>query len=228
MNTNTIFYNSDYIVIEYIDLIKSPYLVLLSIIKNNDKLREILKIEQIEFLDDASLCEWYINRKHQNFFIDLNRYPDIITDKQMDEILNEQMTITTKFYENTNFLNLVDMLRIVPSMKIVNGIIIYNPHESSYASEELKNEVGTNFTFMNDWNEVMEKAGSNSTYFISDIDKIILMKEKGILKCSSVTLPIEYRYNRKNMKEMKYDLKEIYKECPFKISFFNSCTKPEE
>ena len=43
---DTIFYNSDYIVIEYIDLIKSPYMVLLTQLQKNRKIREVLMIEK--------------------------------------------------------------------------------------------------------------------------------------------------------------------------------------
>ena len=70
-SNDSIFKNADYIVIEYIDMVKSPYLLLLNAMRRNDKIREILKLEQVDNLDDISLYEWYINRKHQNFLIDL-------------------------------------------------------------------------------------------------------------------------------------------------------------
>lgn len=57
----SVFLNSDYVVIQYIDMIKSPYLVLLDIIRTNPNLREVLKIEEIETFDTAALYEWYVN-----------------------------------------------------------------------------------------------------------------------------------------------------------------------
>ena len=82
--SNTIFLNSDYIVIEYIDIIKSPYIVLLNHIRRNKRIREILNLEEIDNLGEDGLIEWYINRKHQNFLIDLCRYPDRISESDLD------------------------------------------------------------------------------------------------------------------------------------------------
>mgnify|MGYP001091783510 CR=1 FL=1 len=50
--TETIFYNADYLVIEYLDFIKSPYFVLLQYIQKNEKLRPILRLEEIESFDN--------------------------------------------------------------------------------------------------------------------------------------------------------------------------------
>ena len=61
---NTIFYNADYIVVEYIDLIKSPYLLLLDQIRKNPKINEIMNIDEIDFLSDDGLYEWYRSEEH--------------------------------------------------------------------------------------------------------------------------------------------------------------------
>ena len=228
----SIFYNSDYIVIEYIDLIKSPYLILLNLIRQNPKLKQILKIEQIEFLDDASLYEWYINIKHLYFFIDLNKYPDLISNEQLYEILDDQLASTPIMHEEAVLLPLTDMLKVLSKRRLVNDIIIYYPHNNDFAKKDLEYSIGVEYTFMNDFEEVLKKCGANSTYFLSDINKINIMKEKGVLNFSSITLPIEYRYNKKNMEEMKIDLDELLKDHPFKLSYTRACTfedhRPEE
>lgn len=224
---DTIFYNADYIVIEYIDILKSPYLILLDQIRKNDRINEILNIDSIRYLDDASLYEWYINRKHQNFFIDLNRYPDKITNEQLDELLEEQMMLTPRFYQDANPLILCDFLKVLKRRKLVKDVIIYHPHKNFFAKNDLESMMQTQYTFMSDFNKVMDIAKENSTYFLSDVSHLDEMKEKGILKFSSVTIPIEYRYNKKNMKEYKYDFDELFKENPFKLSFFRACTFEE-
>lgn len=224
---DTIFYNADYIVIEYIDILKSPYLILLDQIRKNDRINEILNIDSIRYLDDASLYEWYINRKHQNFFIDLNRYPDKITNEQLDELLEEQMMLTPRFYQDANPLILCDFLKVLKKRKLVKDVIIYHPHKNFFAKNDLESMMQTQYTFMSDFNKVMDIAKENSTYFLSDVSHLDEMKEKGILKFSSVTIPIEYRYNKKNMKEYKYDFDELFKENPFKLSFFRACTFEE-
>jgi hypothetical protein len=225
-NVGTIFYNADYVVIEYMDLIKSPYLVLLGVLKENPRIREILKIEDIQYYDDAALCEWYIQRKHKNFLMDLYRFPENL-DKdatRLDELLNDQICLTPKFYEYATPLRMVDSLISIHTQNIAKGIIIYHPHDNDFAKKDLKQLTGIDFTFMSDFKEVMKKAGHNSTYFLSDIDHLMEMKEYGVLKFSSVTLPIEYRYNKKNMEDMKYDLVELAHECPFKFSYYLACS----
>lgn len=227
INNETIFYNADYVVIEYIDMIKSPYLLLLNSLKKNDKIREIIKVEQIEFLDELALYEWYINRKHQNFLIDLNRYPDQLTDEMMDALLDDQISLTPKFYEYANLLAIGAFLSLEWNSKLVKDIIIYHPHNNKYAEENLNSIFNRKFTFKNDFNEVLDIAKANSTYFLSDINKISAMKEKDLLKFSSITLPVEYRYNKKNMNDFKLDFDELFKENPFKLSYMRTCTIEE-
>ena len=229
---DSIFLNADYIVIEYIDIVKSPYLMLLGSMRKNDRIREILKLEQVDNLDDISLYEWYINRKHQNFLIDLNRYPDQISNEDLDVLLDDQLGITPIFYEYANLLSIGSLLALKWSDKLAKDIIIYHPHNNNYAEKNLNNIFNREFHFMNNFDDVMDLAKSNSTYFLSDINKINTMKEKDILKLSSITLPIEYRYNKKNMNDFKIDFEELFKENPFKLSYMRTCTveadEPEE
>lgn len=225
--SDTIFYNADYVVIEYIDMIKSPYLILLNHIRRNDRIREILKLEQIDNLDDVSLYEWYINRKHQNFLMDLNRYPDQISKEDMDGILEEQMNITPMWYNEANVLLLGPMLSKFKSQKFAKNIIIYHPHNNDYAKKNLEEIFGTEYIYVSEFEEAVDMAKENSTYFISDVDKLNILKDKGYLGFSSVTIPVEYRYNKKNMNDFKFDFMSLYKEHPFKLSYMRTCTLVE-
>ena len=225
----TIFFNADYIVIEYIDMIKSPYIILLNAIRQqNKKIREILKIEEVEYLSDTGLYEWYRNRKHQNFLIDLNRYPDEISEESLDELLESQINLKSFFYEEAAPLIILDMLDSLNRIKLSSNIIIYHPHDNDYAKKDLENITGKSYNFMNDFNEVIKLAGYNSTYFLSDINKINIMKDNGVLKFSSITLPVEYRYNKKDMNEFNMDFDELFKKHPFKLSYCRTCTEERE
>lgn len=225
MANETIFYNSDYIVVEYDDLIKTPYLMLLQQMKKNIRLREILTLEKLDFMDNASLFEWYVNRKNKNFLIDLNRYPDKISNEDLDIVLDEQICSSPYFYSTSPFLLLTDTINAFKRHnKLVNGILVYSKHKNPEAKKDMESHLKQSYEFFYDFEEVMEKAGSNSTYFLSDIDHILEMKEKGVLKFSSITLPIEYRYNKINMTEFKYDIENLMKEEVFKLSYFNSCS----
>lgn len=222
-NPNTIFYNADYIVVEYIDLIKSPYLILLDMIRRNPRMKEILKIEEIEFLNDAALYEWYLNRKHQNFFFDLNKYPDQISNDALAAILDDQLSLSLNFYKQSKALPMLASLKAMKTKKICRDIIIYHPHKNFHAKNDLDSILHEDFIWMTRFEDVMKKAGSNSTYFLSDIHHIEEMKNAGVLKMSSVTLPIEYRYNKKNMTDFDIDYEELMKETPFKLSYMYAC-----
>lgn len=224
-SNDSIFKNADYIVIEYIDMVKSPYLLLLNAMRRNDKIREILKLEQVDNLDDISLYEWYINRKHQNFLIDLNRYPDQITDEMLYDLLDDQLSISSKFYEYANILGIGALLSLKWCDKLAKDIIIYHPHNNNYAEKDMDRVFNKKFHFMNNFEDVLDLAKANSTYFLSDINKIYTMKDKGFLKLSSITVPIEYRYNKKNMNDFKLDFEELFKSDPFKLSYMRTCTE---
>lgn len=220
---DTIFYNADYVVVEYIDLIKSPYFILLNVIRQNPRMKEILKIEEIEYLNDDALYEWYINRKHQNFFHDLNKYPDKIPNEKLDEILDDQLGITDRFYTDCEPLPMVASLKSIKVKGITKDVIIYHPHHNSFAQNDLERLIGEKFIWMDNFKEVLRKAGPNSTYFLSDIRHIEEMKNRGVLKLSSITLPFEYRYNKKNMKDFDLDYDELMKDHPFKLSYMYAC-----
>lgn len=221
----SVFLNSDYVVVQYMDMIKSPCFVLLTIIQKNPKLKEILRLEEIENFDTESLYEWYINRKNKNFFMDLNRDPERFSQEFMDELLADQMCLAKEFYSDANMLCTEYMLKFLKSKKdIVRDVIIYFPYKTPYAHDDLKDVLGLNFTFMDDFDAICKKCGSNCTYFLSDIDLIDRMEKNGILQYSSVILPIEYRYNKKNMTDFKIDFSKKLTEVVFKVSFMRTCT----
>lgn len=224
---DTIFYNADYIVVEYIDIIKSPYLVLLKYMKTHPQIGEILNIDQIKYLDDSTLVEWYINRKNQNFLLDLNKYPDSISKEDFDNLLDKQLQISPVFYQDADPLIFINTLRYLTTHKLVNDIIIYYPHDYTYAKDDLDNLLNYDFTFMSDFNKVLDLCKENSTYFLSDIDKLLIMKEKGYLCCSSVIIPLEYRYNKINMTEFKHNLDELLRTDVFKLCYMRACTYVE-
>ena len=235
VNASKIFLNSDYVVIEYIDFIKSPYLLLLGQIRNqlrfknkNFRLQDVIDGDQIMYLNDASLYEWYINRKHQNFYLDLNKYPDKISSQEWDQLLEDQMNSFHQFYTDADFLALADTVKIISARGYVKDIIFYHPHKNNFAQQDIERAFGKKFTFMNNFDEVLDLAKENSTYFLSDINKINIMQQKNLLKYSSVTLPIEYRYNKKDMTNFKLDFKSLYKTDVFKLTLMRACTYEEE
>lgn len=216
-----VFYNADYVVVEYMDLIKSPYLVLLNVMRKNPALANILNIDEIRYLTDKGLYEWYINRKHQNFLRDLVNV-DGVTDADLDSLLNDQIGLSSRFYSDAPILPIGAAVKQMKKRDI-QDIIIYHPHTNDFAQKNLESFLRESFVWMHDWNEVMKTAGNNSTYFLSDITKIMKMKDAGVLEFSSIVIPQEYRYNKKDMNEFLYDYKTLMDEVPFKLAYTLAC-----
>ena len=158
-----------------------------------------------------------------NFLVDLNRYPDQISEEDLYELLELQLNNSPMMYEQAHLLSLGTKIPIMKAKQMATrDIIIYHPHKNNFAKENLKKETGYEFKFMTNFEEVLDLAKENSTYFLSDIDKIMTMKEKNCLKFSSITLPVDYRYNRKDMEHFKYDLEQLYKDEPHKLSYMSA------
>ncbi len=220
-----IFLNADYIVMDYLDLIQTPYFIFLSLLKTNDKLKEIFKVEDIDFLKPYGLFEWYINRKNFNFLLDLNRYPNKISEEQLDIFLDEEMKNNEIFYKDAPPLLLLDVLRRLYAQKLTKDIIIYYPHETKFAKEELDKITGVDNKFMYNFEEILDITKYNSTYFFSDYRHIFTMKNKGYLTMSSVTLALDYNYNVDNNGKLRFNFNDLYKDNPFKLSYCRACTK---
>lgn len=227
----SIFYNSDYIVIEYRDLLKSPEFTLLQqiqkLIQNKERFSEsplngIIKTYEIENLSLEALAEWYINRKHQNLFKALAINEDAISDEELETAIVNQINLSDRFIIDSTPLPLMEGLVQMRKLRMIEDIIIFAPFNLEYIKHDVERLTKEKFTYVSSFKEAAEIAKANSTYFLSNADHIYELKEMGYLKFSSITLPLEYRYNKKNMHDFKFDYDELFKENPFKLSYLNA------
>ena len=110
---NSIFYNSDYLVIEYMDMVKQPMLHLLNAIREivaNDpidekfKLAEILKIDLLRsFQDTTQMVEFYLQRKHQNIFYDILTEEALASGLDVEDLLQDQISSSYRFFSDAAF-----------------------------------------------------------------------------------------------------------------------------
>ena len=231
MKNKAPFLNSDYIVIEYMDLIKNPMYVLLHQIQKaiqrdkEFKLSELLNVKAIESLSEEGLVEWYVYRNNFNFFRDLKRNDiELKDDSWWDELLNDQLSLSPLFYTTARPLPMIDAIKVMKNKNIVKDVIIYYPFDNDYAKKDLDNLVGHEMTFMKNFDEIIDITKSDSTYFFADARLIFKLKEKGYLKYSSVTIPVEYSYNKKDKNTFIFDYDELYITDIFKLSYMNALT----
>lgn len=215
-----LFYNSEVLFVEYLDILKAPQYYLLDIISNSDKLSDILDVSQIQGLKDIGKVEWYLNRKHFNIFEELQR--EEIPKDVLDKMLYTYLSFDNRLIQYANKLKFFNAIDAVIKQKLVKKIVIYLPYEDKSIEKDFE-EFKFNFTFMyGDFKECVKELNSDATYVISDIDKVNQLNEIGKLQLSSVMIPREYRYNKINMKDFKIDFTELNKEVIFKYAIFNA------
>lgn len=223
---DTIFYNSQCLFIEYQDIIKMPMFVILIAIKDNKNMNKIFNLDIFKQYDLPSLFEWYINRKHINFFCDipLRVSSDDIDDNFYDKILNDYLNLTEEFYITNSELNFSNILKIIMEQKdLIKKVIVYNEGHNQFIKNDILNLYGNSVLYLEgNFREVISSIPSDSTFVFSDINKINIMAELDLLNYTSILVPMGYRYNQIDSKNYKVDFEDLSKKFIFKYSFFDN------
>lgn len=221
-----IFTNSSTIVIEFLDICMCPGFSIF------DDLRRVGKKESAygKFKDysEAALFEWYINRKHNNFLYQLYNIDSNSPKKDaVDAMYRECLKIPQYYNEKAlklNFMSVLDYLR--DTKTLVSKIFIYSDFEIPAIKSFLDNyKMSSHCEYVyGDFKELLDTkiTDKKTTYVFSDIDKVKILKDNNRLKMSSIIIPIEYRYNKTDMTNLKYPINEWQKETPFKFGLFNA------
>lgn len=229
------FLNSDAIFIEYDDVIKSPFFIYLDSIKNNEALKTIFDLSEISDLNFDELYEWYINRKNQNIFKCLKLQDGVlekffnndieIFNKWCETVLYESIDTNEYFVKTDTELNFVDSLDMLLKVNIVNKYYIYTPIESKFIKEDIQKRFKNKITYVyGDLKEVLKNNNitANSTFIFSDVSKVLILDEIGLLNLSSIAIADRYGYNYKDSKNIIIDKNNISNKIVFKMDFFNN------
>lgn len=215
-----LFYNSEMLFIEYMDIIKATPYYLLDVIKDSKKLSEILNLEQIKYLKDIGKVEWYINRKHQNIFKELCCVD--IPDSELDRIFYTYLGFDERLNQQASTLNFMSVIQHLVSQKMVKQIGIYLPYEDN-SIERLFEDMGFNFKFLyGNFKDCLSEVPRDTTYVFSDIEKVNTLNSEGRLELSSVMIANEYRYNKIDKMTPKVDLVKLNNSVVFKYAIFNA------
>lgn len=239
-STDTLFYNSQCLFIEFHDVIEMPWLMLAYMLRNNKNTQKIFKIDELSSYSIQDFVEWYIYRKHRNIFKSIGVRDEIIDkngdvpDEWYDQFLYNCMTnseglymLDTKliFYKSLNIL-----LSDTPGM--VKRIVIYSEKEEAgiyyFINEMLTfSSQPTKIEYLyGDFKEVIKDLPNDSTYIISDIEKINKIKEAEKLYMSSILVVngLRYNYELHDKNKLKVDIPSLSKDIVFKCSFFDNFT----
>ena len=224
---NALFLNAECLFVEYQDIIKMPWYVLMSVIHQNEKLAPLINVNHIDGLDDIGLMEWYCQRSNRNPLIDIASAP--LDKVDYDEILTVLMKNSPILYEVDTELNAVGVIKLALRQGIVKQVIIYSDEVNQVIVDDAYKLFGKNRVkvFCGNLPQVLERMPQDSSYMISDFNKIISIADAGKLDYASLILPYDYSYNfvidEKRERTPIVDMTYLGKDHLFKYSYFNAC-----
>ena len=240
-STDTLFYNSQCLFIEFHDVISMPWFILANVIKNDKAFMSVFKTNELYNYTKNDMFEWYIYRKHRNIFQSIgvqkkvykqtmNKIPDNFYDNFLKNCMTASASLelysvdtTLLFYKSLQIL-----LSETPNM--VKRIIIYSEYEEKGIKYFINNLLKFNINPMKveyvygNFKDIIKDIPNDSTYVLSDIEKVQSLKELNKLHLSSLLIVNGLRYNYKldNINQLKIDFKELSNEVVFKYSFFDN------
>lgn len=202
--------------IQYEDVVKPIYLTLINKFLINNYYPISLPYSLLKNFSQASLAEWYINRKHINPLKELDLYKQYSED-ELDKILSDEMDNDNTIYDLSPIMKIHKILLSYAELRMDCPIYIY----SKNYHKGIEDDIQTCFRGVvplyvhGDLEKCLQKLDFNFTYIFSDINLAAKAAELLVGATSHILVLDEYRYNyNDNFKTMKYNLQELMKKYP--------------
>ena len=226
---NSPFTNTENLVIEYNDILRPLGFDVLRVLRESDIINQFINIEPIQNISNDELYEWYLNREEANVFanceLNENYFKDIedryewLEDflyKEIDELQVLEYAINYSFLET---------IPTISNFDIIKKVFIYTERYSESVERDIKENFGSKAKYIyGDFGEVLKENNikDNTTYILSDIIKIEILRENDLLKFSSILLADNFGYNYDEDDELIIDVEELATDNIFKIFYFPS------
>ena len=230
-SVDTLFNNSQCLFIEFHDILAMPWFVMLTFLKYNERLASIFDIEELTYYDERGLLEWYVYRKERNIFKNFRLREGIQDTKSFDydKFLSSCTSAAKEFYEIPSDLKFMEVLKILLGDKsIVKSIIIYTEYNEPPVAEFVEDRFGIYDGkvkyFHGKFKDMLSLIPNDSTYVLSDIEKVNDLVETGKIKMSSIIIPsgLRYNYEYNNAEKLKVDMEKLSEQYLFKYNFFDN------
>lgn len=229
---NTLFKNSQCLLVEYSDVLKTPFFLLMSACRQSSMVGKIFDLSEIKDKSISELYLWYLHRKNFNPYRDFKIITEIenFDDGFYDYLLKAHLN-TSEVYYNTNtellFSKVLKDLLHSNDSNFLHKVIIYDEFGNSHTEEDVKrlyHSDSISVSFMTgDFKEVLKQVPNDSSYVLADMTRINDMIEMNRLNYSSILIPYEFDYNiDQDVMSYKVDLEDLEKEYTFKINFFKN------
>lgn len=218
-----LFFNINSLFVEYNDIIRSPYFLLLYVfIKNTDIEVPFLDLSIFKDMGDDEIIQWYYARRFQNPFLDLVTDPDATTEN-LNTFTNNQLLANENLISASPELKFVTVLRnfIDNGSTLVPKIYIWHPYENPAIKEDIDSLFESNIfeVVYGKIEDVIPNIPENSTYVFSDFSNVEVLANLNRLNMESIILPKDYSYNKIGDQYI-IDIERYKKEYVCKIDLF--------
>lgn len=193
--TNKMFRNTECVFIEYHDCIHLTGFVVLKAIQDSCKDIMGIDLDQISILDITGLFQWYLQREHRNFLIDLWDKDKEIPYKELDAFLAAQYS-SNEIYQIPFTSAIPEMILATVQLGLVENIVVYAEELCTGIIEDSVRIFGDTVKVVGgNLATVLDEIPVDTTYIFSDFEKVTTLVDTGHLEGSAVLLPSNYRYN---------------------------------
>jgi hypothetical protein len=228
---SSVFLNGKCVFVEFIDLIKAPYLNLLVSLQGS-KSTYMFDFSKIKDLSIEELILWYRDRKYQNLLENFVReeYIDDIPVSEVDKLMDAQLAESELLLSDAPRLNLADSLSILFARDNIlgNKLVVWYPYKNPVVENDIKNTFKPISKYLEvvtgPIDEALKEIPEDSTYFFSDVTNIGVLEDLGKLDYSSIIIPEEYRYNKTEDGDDLINFDVLQKEHVFKVDKFYALT----
>lgn len=229
--SDSIFLNSKAMIVEYHDVIKSPWIALLISLIGDSDANTIFDFSEFKSVKGPKhllnhLVVWYINRRNINFLRDLkirDEFKNVPDEFYANMLYNFTYNNPSIFKFPMHPLNMANVIANLISWRIVSNIYIYNEIKSDLVENDIKTIFPRDVKFISgNFDEVVKAMPNDSTYVFSDITKINTLIETDHIGFSSILIADGYGYNFDMDGKPKVDVEYIKDKYHCKIDFFDN------
>ena len=222
--SKNVFQNSTCVFVEYTDVLQLQWFTFLSFFRENKKLDDIFRTDEIRYLSVSALLNEYFNRPYRNPLAGLVRDNRIIDFEQLDELLDSQVNSNEIFFNQNVDTNVVFMVGNLLANKLIQRLVIYYPTENEFVKKDIESKFGDKAELVTgDLKQILLSLPQDTTYFFSDVNHVLLLEETKKINYSAIMLAADYRYNFLDDEKTKFiiDMDYLSKNYIFKWATFH-------
>lgn len=248
---DSVFTNSKCLFVEYYDVLKAPFFAFIQKYKHSEKMQRYFDfssyLKQDEDMSDVVRSfNVYVCRRTINPLLSLPiNTKEILKDmgedvkdtknlskevknkirEWVDLLLLKGISENPEFYSYDYSLNFLDVLNSIVKLKdLIKRIIVYDEYDIENVKSDIVANYGSEVEYMSgNFQDVIKELPVDTTYVLSDIKKILGLKEENHLRLSSICLAESFCYNyTKDLSNYIIDLFGIYDNEIFKFNGFNN------